>query len=56
MERIVTYVGNEWRCDLHDSAGTVLVDKSKERIEEALDWLEATGRLGKDMEHARVKP
>lgn len=52
MDLIVELVGNEWRCDLHDGAGTVLVDKSKELVEEALDWLEATGRLGEN--HART--
>jgi hypothetical protein len=53
MELIVEHVGNEWRCDLHDGAGTVLVTRSKQELEEALDWLEATGRLGKDVERAR---
>lgn len=48
MERIVEHVGNEWRCDLHDGAGTVLVTRDKGQMEEALDYLEATGRLGKD--------
>lgn len=45
MELIVEHVRNEWRCDLHDAAHSVLVTASKEQMEVALDYLEATGRL-----------
>ena len=54
MEQIVELVGNEWHCDLHDGAGTVLVTKTKQKLEEALDYLEATGRLGEH--HAGTQP
>jgi hypothetical protein len=36
---------HEWRCDLHDEAHCVVVTQTKQEMEEALDYLEATGRL-----------
>lgn len=54
MERIVEYDGTEWRCDLDEF--TTLVSLDKTALEDELDRLEATGRLNKDMDHARVKP
>jgi hypothetical protein len=38
-------VHDEWRCDLHDVAHTVIVAKTLQKMEDDLDWLEATGRL-----------
>jgi hypothetical protein len=52
---IVEYDGlhEEWRCDLHDEAHCVVVTKTKQEMEEALDYLEATGRLeGKERHDA----
>jgi hypothetical protein len=44
---IVEYDGlhHEWRCDLHDEAGTVLVTPDKQAMERELDKLEREGRL-----------
>jgi hypothetical protein len=53
-ELIVEWNGSEWRCDLHDEEHRVVVTPTLREMEEELDYLEATGRLGGN--HAGTQP
>jgi len=50
------HINHQWRCDLRDGVGTVVVTDHLWQMEQALDKLENDGRLCKEVSHVGTEP